>query len=262
MGFVSCSGCNRWYKTPGSCPNPTCPNFSVGAVGQGSAGQPKPAPGATAPKLPAPGTAPKLPSPAPAKPAPAPQVLAAPSGGAAFPAALTHAFRGEDDAKGGKPGRNPAGVLTAGGFRCWKYPPRESGPRLARQHLTDLVAAGTLEDEARKWCISKNKENGFFFSTATAVGAAYDNYDYLYRIDVSGLRKRDWAAVGLTTVKGVEKMVLYTDQPTVAGSDVIAVIWNSPHRTQELLIMTPVAVASIELKKKGGTGYGALATST
>lgn len=261
MGFVSCTGCNRWHKTPGSCPNPTCPNFSAAGVVQGSAVPPKP--GATAPKLPPPASAPKLPSPSPGQPPPvaAPQVLVVPSGGAAFPAALTHAFRGEDDAKGGKPGRKPGDVRTAGGFRCWKYPPRDADPRLARQYLADLAAAGTLEDQARMWCLSKNKDNGWFFSTATAVGAAYDNYDYLYRIDVSGLRKRDWAAVGLTTVSKVDKMVLYTDQPTVAASTVIAVFWNSPHRTEELLIMTPIPTASIELKKKGGSSYVSLATA-
>jgi len=261
MGFVSCSGCKRWHKTPGSCPNPTCPHFSAAAAAPGAVVTAQSAPGATAPKLPSPGTAPKLPSPGqPALSAP-PPVLVVPGGGAAFPAALTHAFRGEDDAKGGKPGRNPGDVRTAGGFRCWKYPPRESSPSFARQYLTDLAGAGTLEDQARMWCLSKNKENGWFFSTATAVGAAYDNYDYLYRIDVSGLRKRDWAAVGLPAVKNVDKMILYTDQPTVMASTVIAVFWNAPHRTQELLIMTPVPTASIELKKKGAGGFGSLTTA-
>jgi hypothetical protein len=263
MGFVSCTGCKRWHKTPGSCPNPTCPNFSAAAVVQGSAVPPKPVAGGTAPKLPPPGgTAPKLPPPSPSQPPAAPpQILVVPGGGAVFPPSLTYAFRGEDDAKGGKKGRSPADVRKDGGFSCWRYPPKDLKPAKGREHLKSLAEAGTLEDQARLWCQLKNRENGWFFSTATAAGAAYDNYDYLYRIDVRALRKRDWAAVGLTTVKNVDKMILYTDQPTVAASNLIAVFWNSPLRTEELLIMTPVPTTSIELKKKDAASYVSLTTA-
>jgi hypothetical protein len=161
---------------------------------------------------------------------------------------MTYAYRGEDQTKSGKKGRTPAEVKQAGGFKPWQIATVEQ----ARTALTKLAVNGTLEEEARKWCLSKNKENGWFFSTGISQNAAYDNYDFLYRMNVSRLAECKWNLAGLGTPKNVDKMVLYMDTAQVSSSAQIAVIWQAPGRKEELLIMSPVPVAYIELQKSKG----------
>ena len=157
---------------------------------------------------------------------------------------MTYAFRGENGTKGGIKGRTPAEVKQAGGFKPWQI----SSVQGARDVLKKLAEKGTLEDEARMWCLSKNKDNGWFFSTGISEGAAYDNYEFLYRMNVSRLAQRKWSDVGLGATNKVGKMDLYTDAPQVSSSEQIAVIWQSSNRTEELLIMTPISVSYIELQ--------------
>jgi hypothetical protein len=162
---------------------------------------------------------------------------------------MNYAYRGEESAKGGKPGRTPAEVKRAGGFKPWQIASIEE----ARTALQELAEKGTLEEEAQKWCLSKNKENGWFFSTGTSQTAAYDTYEFLYRINVSRMAERKWSEVGLGAAKNVNKMVLYTDAALLSGAGQIAVIWQSIGRKEELLIMSPVPVANIELQKSKGS---------
>ncbi len=161
---------------------------------------------------------------------------------------MNYAFRGENGTKSGIKGRTPAEVKQGGGFKPWQI----SSIQGARDALKKLAENGKLEDEARMWCLSKNKDNGWFFSTGISEGAAYDNYDFLYRMNISRMTQRKWSEVGLGETKNVGKMDLYTDAPTVSSAEQIAVIWQSSGRTEELLIMTPISVSYIELQKSKG----------
>lgn len=163
------------------------------------------------------------------------------------PQTLLYAYRGEDPETNLKAGRTPAQLKGHGGFKPWQVKDVQE----ARQALATLAANGTLEAQAKAWCLSKNKENGWFFSTGTSAGAAYDNYAFLYRVTVSAMIKRQWNTVGLAKCVNVDSMHLYTDQPTINASTQIGVIWDSAGRTGELLIMTPIAAADIKLKQDG-----------
>ncbi|WP_322026330.1 hypothetical protein [Burkholderia sp. BCC1977] len=151
---------------------------------------------------------------------------------------MQYAYRGEDNARAGKPGRAPADVKAAGGFTPWQAKTVDD----ARSNLVRLVTTGTLAQQAQSWCMYKNKENGWFFSTGTDTQTAYDNYDFFYRLAIDGLKKVDWSAMK-ADVKG---MSLYLNGTSVNDSTLIAVVWSV--RPTELLIMTPVATAAIEVR--------------
>jgi len=160
-----------------------------------------------------------------------------------LPDKIVHAFRGEDAAKNGKSGRTPQQLKEHHGFAPWQI----ASVAKAREELTRLVNEGKLADEARLWCLEKDRKNGWFFSTGTDVGTAYDNYDFFYRITVS-LTQRTWNSAGLNDAPD---MYLYTnnaDREFVHASE-IAVIWKT--RPTELLIMTPVPIVKIAKKKSG-----------
>lgn len=159
---------------------------------------------------------------------------------------LTWTYRGEDSPKSGKTGRGPEEVRKAGGFKPWRFSTLEH----TRTKLIELVDLGQLESEAQIWCEQKNQENGWFFSTAVRKEAAYDTYDHVYRLDVGNLVKRDWSKVGIPRLEKIESMHLYTDAESVNDSSHIAVIWDSPGRTEELLIMSPVRPDRIWVWKK------------
>ncbi|MDH5823664.1 hypothetical protein QFW77_11770 [Luteimonas sp. RD2P54] len=156
---------------------------------------------------------------------------------------MPYAFRGEDGASGGKPGRTPAEVAAMGGFRPWQAASLEE----ARANLRRLVASGTLAAEAEAWCLSKNRENGWFFSTGLDAATAYDNYDYFYRFAIDGLAERPWSAVGPGNTGA---MKLYLDADDLDAATMIAVIW--PVRRRELLVMSPVPTAAIEIMHDDG----------
>ena len=151
---------------------------------------------------------------------------------------MQYAYRGEDNARAGKPGRTPAQVKAAGGFTPWLAKTVDE----ARSNLVTLVANGTLAQQAQSWCMYKNKENGWFFSTGTDVQTAYDHYDFFYRLAIDGLNKVDWSVMK-ANVKG---MSLYLNGTSVDDSTLIAVVWSV--RPTELLIMTPVATPAIDVK--------------
>lgn len=152
---------------------------------------------------------------------------------------MSYAYRGEDGPSSSKPGRTPADVVKAGGFAPW----RASSLDDARTNLMSLVQAGTLLTEAEKWCLQKDRINGWFFSTGLDEKTAYDNYQYFYRMDIGGLSKRDWSSI---TDKKVPGMDLYLNDSALDRATMIAVIWTA--RKKELLVMSPVSVDTIEIK--------------
>ncbi|AOK61283.1 hypothetical protein [Burkholderia ubonensis] len=149
-------------------------------------------------------------------------------------------YRGEDNAHAGKPGRTPADVKKAGGFTPWQAKTVAE----ARKNLVTLVQAGTLAQQAQSWCLYKNKENGWFFSTGTDTQTAYDHYDFFYRLTTTGLQKVEWSVMGASV--NVKGMSLYLNGTSLDNSTLIAVIWSV--RPTELLVMTPVPVSAIEVK--------------
>jgi hypothetical protein len=163
------------------------------------------------------------------------------------------AFRGEDEK------RSPIDVGKVG-FTCWQAKTVE----IARTNLQALVSKTDpnkkgLGPAADAWQKFKNKEDGFFFSTGISEEDAYNTYKHFYRIKLPALELRDFAKAGLKDVDAasVEGCGLYTDKPLVAASTFIAVIYpgSKAERSYELLIMTPVATASIEVLKKDPAGF-------
>src|SRR5690606_34929077 len=112
---------------------------------------------------------------------------------------MSYAFRGENGPTGGKSGRTPVEVRDAGGFRPWQAASLAD----ARANLRRLVQDGILQREAEAWCLSKNRENGWFFSTGLDATTAYDNYDYFYRFAIDGLAERPWNTIGANTPPGM-----------------------------------------------------------
>lgn len=152
---------------------------------------------------------------------------------------MPYAYRGENAPGAGKPGRTPGQVIEAGGFKPW----RADDLAQARVNLTTLVQAGTLKAEAQAWCLGKDRQNGWFFSTGLDEGTAYDNYDYFYRIDTSNLVQVDWSTINAAPVAG---MSLFLNADSLDDATLIAVVWNV--RRLELLVMSPVAVEAIEIR--------------
>ncbi len=171
-----------------------------------------------------------------------------------LPDTLQYSYRGEDSAKGGKPGRTPDQLITAGGFRPWKI----DSVAAAQSALKTLAENGTLEEQVQAWCMSKDRDNGYFISTGISRDAAYDNYEFLYRIDVSSMTARTWANAGPPGARKVDKLQLYIDGPSYDQSNHIALIWKSMGRTEELLIMTPVLLSETSLLNKGSGSFGPL----
>jgi hypothetical protein len=151
---------------------------------------------------------------------------------------MPYAYRGENAPSAGKPGRTPAEVVEAGGFRPWLA----DSVAQARSNLLKLIDLGTLKKEAEAWCLGKDRQNGWFFSTGLDEHTAYNNYDYFYRIDIDGLVQVDWYTIGAAPVAG---MSLYLNGDTLDHSTLIAVVWSV--RKAELLVMSPVAVDAIDI---------------
>ncbi|MGO1001248.1 hypothetical protein [Lysobacter sp. CA196] len=153
----------------------------------------------------------------------------------------TYAYRGEEGPSGGKPGRTPGEVKLAGGFRPWK----SDGLATSRANLKYLVDNGKLALEAERWCIDKNRENGWFFSSGLDEETAYDTAQYFYRFDTTGLVQKPWEVLGK---KDVPRMKLFLDSNDLDMATKIAVIWFA--RPKELLVMSPVGVNLIDLRIK------------
>lgn len=151
----------------------------------------------------------------------------------------TYAYRGEDGPSGGKPGRTPGEVKRSGGFRPWRSDNIES----SRANLRQLVNNGTLAAQAELWCMEKNRENGWFFSTGLDEETAYDTYQFFYRINTDGLVQQPWTVLGKDNVA---KMKLYLNSNDLGTATKIAVIWSV--RPKELLVMSPVGVNLIDLR--------------
>jgi len=155
---------------------------------------------------------------------------------------MSYAFRGENGPTGGKSGRTPVEVRDAGGFRPWQAASLAD----ARANLRRLVQDGILQREAEAWCLSKNRENGWFFSTGLDATTAYDNYDYFYRFAIDGLAERPWNTIGANTPPG---MALHLNADDFDAATMVAVVWKL--RPKELLVMSPVAADGIEILRMG-----------
>jgi hypothetical protein len=115
-----------------------------------------------------------------------------------------------------------------------------------------------LTQHASRWQMSKDKADGYFLSTGLDQAAAYDNYPFLYRIDISGLRLRSWNGAGFVfKIDSIDNCFLYTDNANVDASTMIAIVCldQGPGRSYELLIMSPVlpAACSVEWPKGSHT---------
>lgn len=164
-------------------------------------------------------------------------------------------WRGENGASGGKSGRDPSDVYKAGGLKPWQI----TSLPLARSSLENLCAAATdtLYTRATDWQKSKNRSSGYFISTGTDPKSAYDGYQYFYRITIPTLYRRDWDSVGVKVLDdNVHDCFLYTDQPTVAGSNWIAILClKEKSRAYELLVMNPIPTSAISVRTKGTTKF-------
>lgn len=170
-----------------------------------------------------------------------------------------YVYRGEDSAKGGKPGRTPAELFGHGGFLPWQS---KSVADSRRNVVTLASGPSALSDRAYLWQKNKDRADGFFVSTGTNAGDAYDNYEFFYRARIPTLTKRDWDAVGIADFNpdNVRECHLFTDASTIAASTCIGVLClREEARIYELLVMTPLPPGEIEVKQ--GMGWTALKTA-
>lgn len=126
---------------------------------------------------------------------------------------------------------------------------------LAISKLRNLVNTNDgLSQYAQRWQEKKNQEDGFFLSTGLSEVESYDNYPYLYRIDIGGLVKRSWDGF---TVKpeAIENCVLYTNNADFGAATMIAIIClaGGLGRSYELLIMSPVPPALCQVAHPKGS---------
>jgi hypothetical protein len=162
-----------------------------------------------------------------------------------------HVFRGEDPAAGGKPGRTPQELIVHGGFQPWQI----KSIAEARSAVQTLCSGTTsLQQRAYGWQKNKERVDGYFVSTGTSTTDAYDNYTYFYRVAIPMLMRRDWSAAGIEglNLDNVRDCHLYLDGATVGSSQFIAILCLTEQaRLYELLVMTPMTVAMIEIKVEG-----------
>jgi len=137
-------------------------------------------------------------------------------------------------------GSNPNVYRKRDGF----LPHQVDSIQKARAELKNLAfKENGLRQHAYRWQVDKSQQDGFFLSTGLSANDAYDNYPFLYRIDIGGLRYREWDDVGFEfKAESVADCWLYTDSANVDASSMIAIIClaQGSSRSYELLIMSPV----------------------
>jgi hypothetical protein len=147
-------------------------------------------------------------------------------------------------------GSSPSVYEQRGGFASHRIATID----LARSTLQSLANKDDgLSQSAFRWQERKDKADGYFLSTGLSEVDSYDNYDYLYRINIGGLVKRSWEGFTVTA-EAVKDCVLYTDNANIAAATMIAIIClkGGVGRSYELLIMSPVPPALCQVAHPKG----------
>ncbi len=114
-----------------------------------------------------------------------------------------------------------------------------------------------LDKVAFDWQEQKDKKDGFFLSCGLNPNEAYDNYDFLYTINIGSLAHRPWNTVNFPHAElEVRQSHLYMDSPNIESATMIAIVClrGGAGRSYELLIMTPCSPAICEVEFPKGSG--------
>jgi len=155
---------------------------------------------------------------------------------------------------------HPEDDLKRGGLLPWQIGSVAAAETALYYMANSLTGFGSLKQVADSWQKGKNKKEGYFLSCGLSEKDAYDTYDYVYRINITGLTHSPWGVWRILPVRphAVESCWLYVrDWPPATNQTMIAIrcLLGGVERHYELLIMTPCKPEILEVRSSKETKF-------